>query len=175
MKGTPVIALAVLTASLAAAPVAAAAPPTVAYGRCDTGTVQRDVAPARTRLGPLTFIAGWDGYADWPNMERQRNSRDGTYYAKSAMNARRGTIASLSIAPAYRAVADFIYGQGPNGSHVLSDVVRIRACKRHTSFYSGGLVVRGPTCVGIEVRERGSRRVYRQMVSINMGANCPAH
>jgi hypothetical protein len=69
-------------------------------------------------------------------------------------------------------VADFVYGHGPNGSNVLSDVVRFHACPRRWTFFAGGLVVRGPTCVLIEVRQRGSRRVHRRMVSINMGANC---
>ena len=89
------------------------------------------------------------------------------------MYARRGTIASLSIAPAYRDVADFVYGSGRRGGHVLSDVVRIHACPRRTSFYSGGLVVKAATCVLMELRQRGNWRVLRRMVSINMGANCP--
>src|SRR3954454_17578520 len=174
MRRSPVIAAAALTALVAAAPAAAADPPTVAYARCDRGLVQRDVAQARERLGPLAFNANWDSYADWPNMERLRDPRDGTYYAESRMYARGGTIATLAVAPAYRAAADFVYGGGRNGSHVLSDVVRIRACARGWSFFSGGLVVKGRTCVLIEVRERGRRRVYRKMVSINMGTNCPA-
>jgi hypothetical protein len=121
----------------------------------------------------LSF-ANWDGYATWGNMERLRNERDGTNFAKSPMWVRRGTIATLYIAPAYRDAADFVYGAGRNGSHRRSDIVRIRACPNRTSFYSGGLIVHGPTCVEIRVRERGSRLVHRKMISINMGAACPA-
>ena len=93
--------------------------------------------------------------------------------ATATRGHRQGTVASLYIAPAYRDVADFVYGAGRNGSHRLSDIVRIRACRNRTSFYSGGLTVRGPTCVEIRVRQRGSRRVYRHMVSIDMGDTCP--
>ena len=168
------IAAAALTALVAAGPGAAATPHrTVAHARCDTGTVAADATSARgERLGPLRFNAGWDSYATWPNMEASRH-RDGTFYAKSPLFVDRGTIASLSIAPAYRDDADFNYAKGANGVSVLSDVVRIRSCARRTAFFSGGLVVRDPTCVLIEARERGSRRVHRRMVSINMGANCP--
>jgi hypothetical protein len=129
-------------------------------------------AARRERVGPLVFGAGWEGYAQWPNMERLR-ARDGTYYAKSGLYVGRGVVATLSIAPAYRGVADFIYGKGRNGRSVLSEVVRVRGCVRQRDFVSGGLVVKGPTCVLIQVRGRGDRRVYRRMVSINMGSNCP--
>ena len=169
------IAAAALTALVAAGPGAAATPHrTVAHARCDTGTVAADATSARgERLGPLRFNAPWDTYATWPNMESLRDPRDGTYYAKSPLFVDRGTIGSLAIASAYRDDADFVYGNNANGRSVLSDVVRIRGCARRTAFFSGGLVVRGPTCVLIEARERGSRRVHRRMVSINMGANCP--
>jgi hypothetical protein len=173
MKGLPVTVLTVLAVLVAAAP-AAAAGPTVAYARCDRDQTTRDVAPARTRMGPFLFNASWDDYAEWVGMERMRNPEDGTFYAKSPLYVRRDTIGSLAVAPAYRDVADFVYGRGPDGSHALSDVVRFHSCKRSASFFSGGLVVGGPTCVGIEARVRGSRRVYRRMVSVNMGANCPA-
>lgn len=175
MMRLPVIAAAALTALVAAGPGAAATPHrTVAHARCDTGTVAADASAARReRLGPIVFVAGWANYAAWPNMERLRDPRTGTNYAKSGMQVGRGTIASLAIAPAYRAFADLVYGNGTNGQSVLSEVVRIRGCARRSEFFSGGLVVRGPTCVLIEARERGSRRVHRRMVSINMGANCP--
>ena len=173
MKRLPVIAAVALTALVAAGPGVAGTPHrTVANARCDTGTVAADVASARgERLGPLRFNASWDSYATWRNMESLR--RDGTYYAKSPLFVDRGTIASLAVAPAYRDRADFFYGKGANGRNVLSDVVRIRSCARRTAFFSGGLVVTAPTCVLIEVRQRGSSRVHRRMVSINMGANCP--
>ncbi len=175
MKRLPVIAAVALTALVAAGPGVAATPHrTVAHARCDTGAVAADVfAARRERLGPIIFGAGWTGYAEWPTMERLRDPRTGTNYAKSGMYIRRGTIASLAIAPAYRDVADLVYGKGRNGQSVLSEAVRIRGCARRPTFFSGGLVVRGPTCVLIEARERGSRRVHRRMVSINMGANCP--
>jgi len=162
---------------LLAEPVAGAAGSTpratVAYARCEDAAPQRDVVAARERFGPVTFLGSWDGYAQWLTMERFR-SAEGTYYAKNGIHVRPRAIGSLAISPAYRASADFIYGQGANGSHVLSDVVRLRGCPRGSAFFSGGLVVRGPTCVLIEARRRGSRRVERRMVSINKGADCPA-
>ena len=171
----PLVVLAAFVTALAAVPSASAGEaPTVAYARCADSPPQRDVSAARERFGPLTFLGNWAGYAEWRNMEWLRDDRDGTNYAKNPMYARRGTVATLSIGPAYRAAADFVYGRGPNGSHARSDIVRIRACPHRNSFYSGGLVVTRPTCVRIDVRERGSRRVHRKMVSINMGANCPA-
>jgi hypothetical protein len=166
-------AVAALAALGAAAPVSAAAP-TVANAFCEHSPAQRGGGPnIETRMGPVGF-AGWDGYATWVNMERHRDPRTGTNYAKSPMWVRPRAVATLYVAPAYRDVADFVYGAGRNGSHRLSDIVRIRSCPNRTSFYSGGLVVRGPTCVEIRVRVRGSRRVYRKMVSINKGDTCPA-
>jgi hypothetical protein len=155
-------------------PVAAGARPrpTVSYARCDHIAPQRDVVAARERFGPATFIGNWDGYAQWLTMERFR-SAEGTYYAKNGIGVRPRAVGTLSIAPAYRGAADFVYGRGRNGRSVLSDVVRIRGCARRSGFVSGGLVVRGPACVLIEARTRGSRRVHRRMVSINMGPNCP--
>jgi hypothetical protein len=159
-------------ANCAAAPRAVPRP-TVAYARCDDAAPQRQVVPARERFGPVSFLGNWEGYAEWANMERLR-ARDGTLYAKNGITVRSRVVGSLAIAPAYRASADFVYGRGPNGSSVLSDVVRVQGCPRGAAFFSGGLIVRGPTCVLIEARQRGSRRVDRKMVSINMGANCRA-
>ena len=146
---------------------------TVAYARCDDIAPQRDVVAARERFGPVTFLGNWDGYAQWLTMERFR-SPEGTFYAKNGFGVRARAVGTLSIAPAYRDSADFIYGRGRNGRHVLSDVVRVRGCTRRGGFVSGGLIVRGPACVLIEARRRGSRRVQRRMVSINKGADCPA-
>jgi hypothetical protein len=168
-------ALALLAVVSTAGP-ASAAPPTVANAFCEQSPPQRGSGGGPnigTRMGPVGF-AGWDGYATWANMESQRDPRTGTNYAKSPMWVRRGAVASLYVAPAYRAVADFNYGARRSGSHRLSDVVRIRACPDRLSFYSGGLVIREATCVEIRVRVRGNRRVYRKMVSINKGDACPA-
>jgi hypothetical protein len=178
MRRFAVVAAAALTAvGTAAAPAAATArstpQATVAYARCDDIAPQRTVVGARERFGPVTFVGNWNGYEQWLNMERLR-SPEGTYYAKNGFGVRARAAGTLSIAPAYRDAADFIYGSGRNGRHVLSDVVRVRGCPRRGGFVSGGLIVRGPTCVLIEARRRGSRRVQRRMVSINMGANCPA-
>jgi hypothetical protein len=106
-------------------------------------------------------------------MEAVRDPHDGTKYAKNPMYARARTVSTLSIAPGYRDQADWAYGLGSRRRRVLSDVVRIHGCRYRPMLLAGGLVVKGPTCVLIEVRQRGVRRVYRQMVSINMGANCP--
>jgi hypothetical protein len=166
MKARAVIGL-VAAALAAPAAAASAAPAATSHARCDPGTrVNGD--PSRERLGPVGF-GGFSGYAQWDNMERVR-SPEGTYYAKSPMYVRRRTVASLSIAPAYRGVADLNYGH-----HGLVDVVRINSCKRgRTTFFSGGIVVRAPACVEIQVRVRGRRGVLRQMVSINKGDGCPA-
>jgi hypothetical protein len=172
MWRAPVIAAVALTALAAAGPAAATPHRTVAYARCDNIAPQREVVAARERFGPATFLGNWDGYAQWLTMERFR-SAEGTYYAKNGFGVRARAIGTLSIAPGYRDVADFIYGRGRNGQGVLSDIVRVRGCPRRGGFVSGGLIVRGPACVLIEARDRGSRRVFRRMVSINMGANCP--
>ncbi|MEA2481838.1 MAG: hypothetical protein QOJ07_3760 [Thermoleophilaceae bacterium] len=161
------LALAGIASGAVAAP--AGARTAVATARCDPGL---QTASAGTRLGPLLFRAGWDGYASWPG--KVRNPDTGTYYAKSGITARAGTVATLSIAPAYRGVADLIYGQGPDGDHVLSDAVRFSSCRHGTTFFSGGLVVGGPECVELRVRARGSRAVFRRMVSIDRGDSCPA-
>jgi hypothetical protein len=175
MWRAPGIAAVALTALVAATPAAALPHRTVAHARCDEGTAAASVTAARReRLGPLVFGAGWESYAHWFDMERFRDPRDGTIYAKSGLYVGRGVVATLSIAPAYRGVADFVYGKGRNGGHVLSEVVRIRGCARRRDFMSGGLVVTGPACVLIQVRGRGDSRVYRRMVSIDMGPNCPA-
>jgi hypothetical protein len=169
MRGSAPIALAALAALTFAAP-ATAARPSVSHARCQPWQ-QRVEQASLVRLGPLS--AGWDTYKEWPNMERFADPETGAVYAKAGLYVRPGTVASLSIAPAYRADADFNYGQGRNGARVLADVVRIRACERRTTFFSGGLIVTGPTCVGIEVRVRGSRRAYRHMVSIDRADTCP--
>ena len=175
MWRVPVTAAVALTALVAAAPAAAIPHRTVAQARCDEGTAAAGVTAARgERLGPLVFGAGWEGYAYWFDMERFRDPLDGTIYAKSGLYVDRGVVATLSIAPAYRDAADFVYGKGPNGRSVLSEVVRIRGCARRRRFVSGGLVVTGPACVLIQARGRGDRRLYRRMVSINMGTHCPA-
>jgi hypothetical protein len=173
MRRFAVIAAAALTAmGTAAAPAAATPHRTVAYARCDHIAPQRAVVAAREPFGPVTFLGNWAGYAQWLNMEQLRSS-EGTYYAKNGFGVRARAAGTLSIASAYRDKADFVYGRGRNGQSVLSDVVRIRGCPRRGGFVSGGLVVTGPTCVLIQARVRGQRRVHRRMVSINMGANCP--
>ena len=142
--------------------------------RCDSKDGQRVTAATHRQLGPITFLGNWEGYAHWGNMEWLRDSRTGLVYAKNAMRVRAGTIATLSIAPAYRDAADFVYARDSNGQARRTDVVRIRACERRRSFQAGGVVVRDPTCVLIRVRERGSRRVHQKMISLNMGSACPA-
>jgi hypothetical protein len=174
MRRLPVFAAAALTALVAATPAAALEHRRVARAGCDNVNTVRSLTRVGDRLGPLSWLASWDGYAEWGNMEALRDPRDGTNYAKNPMYLRRGAVASLAIARAYRDKADFVYGRGPNGSAVLSEVVRLSSCRNGMAFFAGGLVVTGPTCVLIEARQRGSRRVHRRMVSINMGANCPA-
>jgi hypothetical protein len=50
--------------------------------------------------------------------------------------------------------------------------VRLNGCSDMPSFFSGGLVVTKPVCVPITLRVRGSRHVYREVVSIGMGDSC---
>lgn len=155
-------------AALAVAAPAGAATPTATANNCHDAERQTfPPPPARVRMGPLTFRPGWDGYAAWPGMESFRRP-DGTHYAKSPMYARPRSVATLYIAPRWRDAAEIVYGR------VRGDAIRIRGCRRRTAFFSGGLLVRGPTCVEVRVRQRGSRRVHRRMASINMGDACPA-
>jgi hypothetical protein len=175
MRLLPAIAVAALVVSgTTATPASALDHRPVATAGCHSPLDPGTPLPRGDRLGAFAWSGDWGGYATWHNIEQQRDP-DGLIYAKNPMFVRRGTIASLSIAPAYRGQADFVYGDNRRGTaRVLSDAVRVRACKRRATFYSGGLIVTGSTCVLIEARERGSRRVQRRMISINMGTSCPA-
>ena len=167
MRLRVVVSAVVVLAALGAAPPANAGPPTVASVTCEDSPAQRQTfppRPRRTRIGPLLFN-GWHGYKSWANMDEFRD-RDGAAYAKAPMYARRGSISTLYVAPAHRDNVDIFYG----GER--ADVLRISACPRRLSFYSGGLLVREPACVEIRVRERGSRRVHRHIASINAGDSC---
>ena len=124
-------ALTVVTVVSTAAP-ASAAPPTVAEIDCQESPRQRGGNPnIDLRLGPLAFH-GWDNYATWESMDRFRQ-RGGFAYAKSPMFARAGSVATLYVSPADRNNVDVFYG----GKR--ADVMRVRACSRRLSFYSGGL------------------------------------
>ena len=88
----------------------------------------------------------------------------------------------LSIAPASRRYARVGYGGDGADRTRLADypvATRIQACPKDqpaisyqgivgaATFFPGGFITDGkrvPRCVGIEVRERGKRAVYRRTV-----------
>jgi hypothetical protein len=152
-------ALALLVALVAAAP-AAATPRGHAHGQCASSFNSRQ----GDRLGPLSWNGPLDGYKDWDGHTRLAD--DGTYYAKNPMHMKAGTVASLSIGASARSVADWNYG------FRAVDTVRLNGCRDEPSFFAGGLVVTKPVCVPITLRVRGSRQVYRRVVSIGMGDAC---
>src|SRR5215208_6357128 len=116
MRVTPAIAVAALVAlGTATAPASALEHQPVATAGCDNPLDRGTPLPRGDRLGPFAWSGDWGDYATWRNMEQQRDA-DGLIYAKNPMYLRRGTIASLAIAPAYRDQADFVYGSNRRGT-----------------------------------------------------------
>jgi hypothetical protein len=120
---------------------------------------------AQSQLGPLSWLGELDQYSDWDGVWKPDPESD-VFYAKNPMYLKRGQVVSMAIAPRARNVADFNYG------FRARDVVRLSGCRNTTAFFAGGILVTEPACVPIAVRVRGSRRVYRETVSIGKGDAC---
>ena len=175
---------ALLAALVLAAPAAAAAPtPTrTCAQRAENGQpgTFRPGTPGTIRFGPaLIFNLESSDEITTAQLTRSRG-RDPFFKMGMALKASRAVV--LSIAPESRRYARVAYaGDGTDRKRLSEFPVAtvIRACPKDepafsyqgtvgaATFFPGGFVTDGkgvPRCVGIEVRERGKRAVYRRTV-----------
>jgi hypothetical protein len=120
----------------------------------------------RHPIGPLAAIGGVAYYADPAAFEHYRMP-DGRYGTKAPPAVRRGRTVTISIARRDRDIAE-ISLSGPH-----ADSFRLTACRhRPWSAWAGGFQLKHATCLHVVARERGSRRVYRTVLSFGMGDSC---
>jgi hypothetical protein len=119
--------------------------------------------------GPLSLVgAGTDAREAPPETITRRGAW------KSPMLLRNGHTATISIAPAFRAVARLQYAHGTESFAASPSKLRVKACRRGSgstgggrpvTFWSGGIALRSvPACVEILVRADGGsvrRRALR--------------
>lgn len=166
---------------------AAADPPPVRHcrERIESG---RGPVPFRQRgstvVGPVAL--GTQHFADPDDFKQYFNRRTKIYGIKAGASVKAGRVVTLSIAAPGRDVADLVYAPwvDEESPPVPGDVVRFQSCKRDqrafsydgvvgaSTAYSGGWELKEPACVPVEVRQRGSRRVWRETISFGMGDAC---
>lgn len=133
------------------------------------------------RIGPVHFAALARAATD-PTLRPRPDGRPIPY--KAGVGVRAGRTVTISIAPADRSFARLVYV----GRHRLNELepwpvkVKLRACDAdepafsydgpvgEVTGFSGGFLLAGPRCVTVEVRVKGSSRIYRRAVSFGAGA-----
>jgi hypothetical protein len=174
MRSRLVLALAMLTAVLATAPVASARP--WADRTCSNANGPPDLR--EVAIGPLAAVGGVNVFANPGFFASYYDDDTRQYGAKTPISVRKGRSVTVSIAWSDRDVADLAFGFGRHGQRRQRDAVRFAACPRGRghgrgwSTWPGGFRLTEPACVGVVARERGSRRVHRATLSFGMGDAC---
>jgi hypothetical protein len=142
------------------------------------------------RIGPVIFSAL--GRAATLRGDQLRPINGRVPVVKSGVRVRAGRVVTVGVAPADRAYArpDYVLGSSGLWKDLaqVPTAVKIRACRRdqpafsydgpvgESTGFSGGFVLAGDgvgRCVTVEVRVKGSSRIYRRAVSFGAGA-CPS-